>query len=76
MLVHVHMRGVRARQSQTACSSPEKAAIASHVNEQGERSWTFPHIEDAYATGDLGKAQGTVDLLGQTIYDAVRALEF
>ncbi|CCG82294.1 putative Glutamate carboxypeptidase Tre2 [Taphrina deformans PYCC 5710] len=40
----------------------------------GGRKWMFPHLEDAYWTGDKGRTQGMIELLGQTIRDAAEAL--
>lgn len=43
---------------------------------QGRRSWLFPRIEDAVATGDMGKAQGSVEIMGQSLLGAAESIQF
>ena len=42
----------------------------------GIRTWLFPHIEDYMAEGKENKAQGALQMLGETLLAACEALTF
>lgn len=47
-----------------------------HVNDDGSRTWLFPHIEDYMAQGKVDKAQGALQMLGETLLAACEALSY